>query len=76
VAFLGANGVMHAIARWDPDGPGPAAPMLMVGGTFQIAGNAMVQSIAVHDPAKAVRTSFGVSMNGPVHAARLPLDGG
>src|SRR5712675_1763128 len=36
---------------WDPDGPGPRAPMLVVGGSFTVAGNVSANHIATYDPA-------------------------
>ena len=35
LAQQGADGEIEAAVEWDPDGAGPAAPVLVVGGTFQ-----------------------------------------
>lgn len=45
----GLNGRATASTLWDPDGPGPAPPRLVVGGYFTIAGNLPAKSIAAYD---------------------------
>src|SRR5262249_54927406 len=44
--FPGVDGSVYAMTSWDPDGPGPEKPLLVIGGNFRIAGNALVNSIA------------------------------
>ncbi|MBX3379917.1 MAG: hypothetical protein KF805_07465 [Phycisphaeraceae bacterium] len=38
-----------AMKMWDPDGPGPLAPRLVVAGSFNAAGTAVVSNIAMWD---------------------------
>src|SRR6185436_15361802 len=45
-AALGPSGTVRAVTMWDPDGPGPRAPMLIIGGAFTTAGGATVNNIA------------------------------
>jgi hypothetical protein len=45
----GVNGVVYAVVEWDPDGPGPRTPLLVVGGVFQYAGAVPASNIAAWD---------------------------
>lgn len=45
------NGVVYALAAWDPDGPGPATPEVVVGGAFDGAGGVEANSVAHWDGA-------------------------
>ena len=49
-AVAGADGPIHALAPWDPDGPGPAPMLLAVGGNFRTAGGAACSNIAAYEP--------------------------
>jgi len=49
--FAGVNGAVNAAITWDPDGVGPRAPALVVGGVFTIAGNVRASNIAMWDGA-------------------------
>src|SRR5262249_22066520 len=62
----GINGSVHAMTRWDPDGPGPQAARLVVGGQFTIAGTAQVSNIAQWDGAQW--SPLGPGTNGDVRA--------
>jgi len=42
-------GTVHALGSWDPDGGGPDAPVLVVGGTFSTAGNQISGPLALWD---------------------------
>ncbi len=42
----GISGVVHAATMWDSDGPGGADPVLVVGGTFTVADNTLVNNVA------------------------------
>ncbi len=46
IALSSLNGVAFATTTWDPDGPGPLAPQLIVGGSFSNAGATPVANIA------------------------------
>jgi trimeric autotransporter adhesin len=45
----GINGAGRALATFDPDGPGPAPELLVVGGSFTIAGGQPAARIAAWD---------------------------
>src|SRR5438045_583064 len=45
----GTDGGVAAAVVWDPDGPGPLPPMLVVGGGFQLAGKILASNIAAWD---------------------------
>ena len=45
----GVVGEVYCSTLWDPDGPGPRAPLLVIGGSFTIAGNLRVSNIAACD---------------------------
>ncbi len=45
----GPNGPVSAMTVWDPDGDGPARPLLVVGGTFTMAGGVPARNIATWD---------------------------
>lgn len=43
------SGAVRALQSWDPDGAGPAAPVLVAGGTLLTAGWQMQRLLLVHD---------------------------
>src|SRR5262245_23594298 len=45
----GLNGPVYASTTWDPDGPGPLPPLLIVGGAFSAAGPMPVHNLAAWD---------------------------
>ncbi len=45
----GVNGAVWTGVEWDPDGPGPRQPVLVVGGSFDIAGSVFSNSVAMWD---------------------------
>jgi hypothetical protein len=45
----GVNGQVRAATFWDPDGPGPQQPRLVVGGQFTIAGRTRAKNLAMWD---------------------------
>ena len=47
----GASAAIHACTSWDPDGPGPATPRLVIGGDFATASTVRTNRIAQFDPA-------------------------
>lgn len=47
--YPGVSGPVNAMIRWDPDGAGPQAELLIVGGKFLIAGNTIANNIAAWD---------------------------
>jgi hypothetical protein len=47
----GLGGTARAMVAWDPDGAGPQPPVLVIGGTFTVAGPVACTGIARFDPA-------------------------
>jgi trimeric autotransporter adhesin len=48
-SLRGVDGIVQAQTLWDPDASGPRQPVLLVGGTFRIAGDVPSANIAVYD---------------------------
>jgi hypothetical protein len=68
VSGLAGHGYGHATILWDPDGPGPATEVVVVGGDFDVAGDTFANNIAMWDPATEKWSPFGEGLNGAVHA--------
>ncbi|MCU0863600.1 MAG: hypothetical protein MUC36_07420 [Planctomycetes bacterium] len=68
VGYPGLDGPVAAIERWDPDGPGPLAARLVVGGGFTRAGTMLASNIAAFDPGTGQWSAFGAGANGSVTA--------
>ncbi len=45
----GVNGAVRAATAWDPDGPGPQPELLVVGGSFEVAGDVAASKVAAWD---------------------------
>jgi hypothetical protein len=58
---------------WDPDGAGPLAARLVIGGTFSFAGNIRVSNIAMWDGSAWQALSSGI--DGPVLTLAATTDG-
>src|SRR5262249_17872141 len=48
----GPWGTVNTAASWDPDGPGPLEPQLVVAGSFTFAGSVPVTNVAIFDGAQ------------------------
>ena len=69
----GTNGAVAATVMWDPDGSGPATSVIVVGGTFTVAGPVLANRIATYDPVTRVWGNLGTGIDGFVFAlAVLP----
>lgn len=62
----GPDAPVNALTSWDPDGPGPATPLLVAGGDFSIVGTAAANRIAAWDGTSW--QPLGSGMNGEVRA--------
>ena len=60
--LAGTNGEVFATTLWDPDGAGPQQPVVVVGGSFRIAGTVVANSIAIHDPVSGAWSALGSGM--------------
>lgn len=69
----GLDGTVEKSIQWDPDGAGPASPVLVVGGAFTTAGGIAANRIAAWNPVSGLWSAFGSGTNGTVQAlAALP----
>ena len=50
----GVAGTVRATTTYDPDGAGPATPLLVVAGEFTVAGDTVASNIATYDPLLAL----------------------
>lgn len=57
----GLDGRVNALTTWDPDGAGPATPLLIAGGTFQNAGGMAAARIAAWDGTSWAALGAGLS---------------
>src|SRR5688572_9852387 len=64
----GTDGGVYATTRWDPDGAGPLQPVLVVGGTFSVAGTIQAANIATYDPASGAWSALGSGLSWGVFA--------
>ena len=71
----GTNGIVNASIWWDADGAGPAAPVWVVGGNFQFAGDQMASNIAAYDPAAGTWSALGVLPGYRVTALAIDTNG-
>lgn len=69
----GVQGFVYCAKMWDRDGAGPAAPQLVVGGKFRVAGSVAALNIATYDPATGMWSALGLGVSDAVNAlAVLP----
>ena len=69
--YKGVDLKLNCSCLWDPDGPGPRAPVLVVGGIFNYAGATRARNIAILD--NGVWSALGEGTNATVRAlAVLP----
>ncbi len=61
--FPGVSGTVNATTTWDPDGPGPQTPKLVIGGSFTVAGTVLANNIALYDPATGAWSALGSGMS-------------
>ncbi|MBX3386383.1 MAG: hypothetical protein KF768_07420 [Phycisphaeraceae bacterium] len=74
-AIAGANGPVHALEWWDPDGDGPQPRCLVIGGAFTIIGNVAADRIAMWNPDTGEWSTLGAGMNGTVKALATTPNG-
>ncbi|HZN39742.1 MAG TPA: hypothetical protein VFD82_13115 [Planctomycetota bacterium] len=71
----GASGPVNASVLWDADGVGPAGPLLVIGGSFTVAGDALALNVASFDPATGQWAAFGTGIDGEVVALAVDAVG-
>ena len=62
----GIQGVVHALATYDPDGAGPLPPRVFAGGSFRAAGGALAANVAVLDTGTGTWQALGSGIDGTV----------
>ncbi|MBL8762589.1 MAG: hypothetical protein JNL50_14940 [Phycisphaerae bacterium] len=67
----GTNLYVRCSTLWDPDGSGPITPKVVIGGRFDVAGNANAANIAMWDPASGQWSALGVGLSGLVEVSAL-----
>src|SRR5262249_6860225 len=62
----GVAGTVRSVVQWDPDGPGPATPVFVFGGSFSSAGTVtgFNQNLVVFDPASGTWSRLGAGVGG------------
>ncbi len=64
----GVLGDVTALTTWDPDGPGPRTPVVVIGGRFDAAGDIPANNIAAWDPATRKWSALSSGVSGRVRA--------
>ena len=73
--YGGVNGLVWCSVEWDPDGVGPRTPVVVLGGTFSVAGTASAANLASFDPATGAWSTFGIGFDGSVRALAVSASG-
>jgi hypothetical protein len=71
----GTSDLVYCSTRWDPDGPGPRAEVIVLGGLFTYAGTGPANRIAMFDPATGEWGTFGSGFSNEVRALAVMPDG-
>jgi len=71
----GVDGLARAVVCWDPDGPSPRDPLIVVGGDFEVAGDVLAHHIAAWDPTQQRWLPLGTGMNGSVGSLLVTTSG-
>ena len=71
-ALMGTDGDVNVTKMWDPDGPGPAGSVVVVGGYFTHAGTTLAYCLAMWDPATGIWSALGPILDGVSALAVLP----
>lgn len=60
----GVNDPITASTTWDPDGAGPADPLLIIAGQFELVGRLQASHIAAWNPRTGEWSTLGAGLNG------------
>lgn len=72
----GINGVIRALQKWDPDGPGPKRELLVIGGDFTSAGGTPFDDIVTWDGQTfGTEYLYGLNYSGVFDLLTIDLDG-
>lgn len=72
--LAGTDTPVQHMVRWDPDGPGPATPVLVCGGAFTTFGSLAASGLGTWDPATGAKSVLQPSL-GPVTALAAGTNG-
>lgn len=67
-AVAGIGDAVYASVLWDPDGVGPAVPLVVFGGGFSTAGDVAAKSVAAWNPVTQQWSALGSGITGIVTA--------
>jgi trimeric autotransporter adhesin len=73
--FPAPSGPVYAMAKWDPDGPGPLGEHIVCGGDFAYAGASATANIALLNPTTRIWSAVGSGFNAPVFALAVSPSG-
>jgi hypothetical protein len=71
----GTNGEIRAMTPWDPDGAGPQAEVVVVGGNFSMAGGIPANGAASYDPVLGTWSALGLPQFAIVNSLAVLADG-
>lgn len=57
--YRGVGGSAQCMTMWDPDGPGPRTPVLVIAGTLDILAKIEARGVGAYDPATKEWLAFG-----------------
>lgn len=60
----GTDGEVFATTMWDPDGPGPRTPVLVIAGSFSLVADLAAANIVAWDPVTGAFSTFGSGVTG------------
>ncbi|MCU0866583.1 MAG: hypothetical protein MUC36_22590 [Planctomycetes bacterium] len=72
---IGPVGSIAAMLRWDPDGAGPTAPLVVMAGDFRAAGNTLSRGVVGFDPASGEFVSLGGGVTGSASCLAVAANG-
>lgn len=71
----GVAGTVHTMVRWDPDGAGPEAELLVLGGQFSIVGDQRESGVVAYSPATSSFVSLASGVAGTVYSLAVDASG-
>ncbi|MBI4578538.1 MAG: hypothetical protein HY718_02480, partial [Planctomycetes bacterium] len=64
----GVDGTVYVMTSWDPDGAGSQPEVVVVGGSFSLAGSVLANNIACWNPTSQTWSTLGEGLDGWVYA--------
>lgn len=69
--LAGADRGAHCAIAWDPGSAGPATPVVVIGGEFEVVGTTRFSRVVAYDVAADRFVPLGAGLDGPVHNLRI-----